>query len=366
MHFSDKLSLFIANDLEYINSIMHNHIKAGLCMIVNPRLYFRMKCLIKQSGNTEQFYGQLNDVINKFQNSILYNTYNFMLCVLEDISLFVKYGRLSSTLNRIIENDFLSVVMVVKDEAKYLKEIIEFYKTIGIDRIYLYDNDSTDNIIDTINEYRDSGFVDYIKCPGRGIQSRAYRHAIRRTKNNTTWLAIVDADEFLFSPCGNIKEQLKLFSAYPAVGVNWVMFGPNGHITTPKESVIKSYTTTFKDRNDPYNCRIKSIVQPKQVLYMRSTHYAIYKHNRYAVSENFEEIDGSASFRPGLGRAFTSYNHRNIFRINHYYTKSIEDLMRKCARGYADNSASIDMSKQLSIYLDKEMMDDFEINNVIT
>ena len=191
-----------------------------------------------------------------------------------------------------------------------------FYKATGADRIYLYDNDSTDNLMNVIEPFIKEGFVVYQKWPGKVVQQAAYRDAIRRTRTRTKWLAIVDSDEYLFSPCGNMKDQLKAYEAYPGIGVNWRMFGPNGHDKRPNGLIMDNYTTTIANADELVNRHIKSIVQPKMVFTTYHTHYVIYKRHKYAVDEDKNLIDNTNAFYANAGKAFTSHNHSDTFRIN--------------------------------------------------
>ena len=234
--------------------------------------------------------------------------------------------------------DYYSVVTIVKDEARYMREFVLFYLVTGADRLYLYDNDSTDGLVEVLQPFIDAGFVVYQKWPGRVVQTAAYRDAIRRTRRRTTWLAIVDADEFLFSPKGSTPEQLKAYEQYPGVGVNWVEYGPNGHVSMPEGLVMDNCTTTFADYDNALNHHIKSIVQPAKVLSMLHTHFPIYKGKRRAVDEAGNTLDNFPAFQPGAGKAFTRGSHRDIFRINHYAAKSLEDVEEKTQRGAADGA----------------------------
>ena len=132
------------------------------------------------------------------------------------------------------------------------------------------------------------------------------------------------------------QEQLKAFEKYPGIGANWLVYGPNGHDRRPEGLVMDNYTTTLADYNAEINCHIKSIVQPQKVFTVFHTHYAVYKGKEYAVSE-----DGIAVDNYGM-RAFSRKNHHDIFRINHYLTRSLEDLVDKCQRGRADGAPNAD------------------------
>ena len=241
--------------------------------------------------------------------------------------------------------DYYSVVTITKNSARYIRELILFYQATGADRFYLYDNDSTDNLMEEIKPFLDGGFVVYRRWPGKVVQTAAYRDAVRRTKRRTKWLAIVDDDEFLFSPKGPMPEQLREYEEFPGIGANWVMFGPNGHDASPAGLVMDNYTATFEDSDCIGNRHIKSIVQPRKVLTIHHAHYAEYKRGQYAVDEKKQTIDNYSAVMERTGRAFTPMNHRDVFRINHYCTKSLEDLRRKCARGFPDGAPNAEFDK---------------------
>jgi len=246
--------------------------------------------------------------------------------------------------------DYYSVATITKNSARYIREFILFYKATGADRVYLYDNDSTDGLTDVIRPFVESGFVVYRRWPGRGVQTAADRDAVRRSKRRTKWLAIMDDDEFLFSPKGPMPEQLREYEDYPGIGANWVMFGPNGHDKSPEGLVMDNYTTTFEDGDCIGNHHIKSIVQPRKVSCIHHTHYAEYKRGQYAVDEKKQPIDNFSSILEKTGRAFTPKNYRDIFRINHYCTKSLEDLRRKSERGYANGAPNADYDAMVDVF----------------
>lgn len=51
----------------------------------------------------------------------------------------------------------VAIAVIVKNEAPYIKEWVEYYKIIGITKIYLYDNDSQDDLKDRIKTDVESG-----------------------------------------------------------------------------------------------------------------------------------------------------------------------------------------------------------------
>ena len=76
----------------------------------------------------------------------------------------------------------LSVVAIAKDEGLYINEWIAFNKAVGVDHIYLYDNDSTDGLREKISSYVDEGYVSYHLIRGKKRQCDAYNEAIDKYK----------------------------------------------------------------------------------------------------------------------------------------------------------------------------------------
>lgn len=246
------------------------------------------------------------------------------------------------------KGDYLALACIIKNEKKYVKEFVDFYLSVGVEKIYLFDNDSTDNVKEILESYIKLGKVVYITFPGVRVQNAAYRYAIRYCKTFTRWLMLVDIDEFLFSTSGRkVSDVLKKYEDYPGIGVNWILFGPSGHDYSPEGLVVENYTETFQDQNHIYNRRIKSIVNPNEVESLSSPHFCLYKKGKFAVDESQNVIDGTVSYIEGYGYAFTEENHRNILRINHYITKSKEELKIKCERGYPDGTQNPNYTKSL-------------------
>ena len=67
---------------------------------------------------------------------------------------------------------------IVKNEAPYLQEWIEYHKLLGVTRFYVYDNESDNNIKEVLKPYVKNRDVIYRKYPGRTIQCFAYNDAV--------------------------------------------------------------------------------------------------------------------------------------------------------------------------------------------
>ncbi|MCL2737444.1 MAG: glycosyltransferase family 92 protein [Alphaproteobacteria bacterium] len=217
---------------------------------------------------------------------------------------------------------FLSVVAIMKNEGPYLKEWIEFHRLVGVEKFYLYDNESTDNTKEILAPYIKKGIVEYTYFPGQKQQRPAYNDCIRRHKYDTKWLAIFDLDEFLVPVSfKNIPEFLKTQpSGISQIVVAWVLFGSSGHKKKPEGLVVENY----KRRANKNNHHYKAIVNPRRV-YSANVHGQV-------VFGKIVDTNGE-SFHNMRHKADPSYMAK--IRIHHYAVKSLEEFAKRAGRGDA-------------------------------
>lgn len=144
----------------------------------------------------------------------------------------------------------LSVAACFKNEHHCIVEWIEHYKMHGVDHIYLINDFSTPEYLPLIQGYIDNGYVTLfhndIVSKNVGRQFHIYNKYLLGVLQETEWMAIIDLDEFLYSPSElNFKNVLKRYSEYSAIEISWVHFGSNGHITQPK-SLVEGFTMKAK------------------------------------------------------------------------------------------------------------------------
>jgi len=83
----------------------------------------------------------------------------------EDANNKIKYRRQRYVIDKRSDRhkkDYLAIAVIAKDEGRYIKEYIDFHLMVGVDRIYFFDNESTDNTREVLKPYIDSGKVIYI------------------------------------------------------------------------------------------------------------------------------------------------------------------------------------------------------------
>ena len=93
-----------------------------------------------------------------------------------------------------------------------MAEWIEYNRILGVDHIYMYNNNSTDNYYQILNRYIKDGFVSVFEWPKNYAQMEAYEDCYNRYRNDTNWLAFWDIDEFICPLYEtNIKDFMKKY-----------------------------------------------------------------------------------------------------------------------------------------------------------
>ena len=220
----------------------------------------------------------------------------------------------------------LAVCAIFQDEASYLAEWVTFHRLMGVERFYLYDNDSSDDWREVLAPEIRAGIVRATPWPGGpiqgGVQRGAYSDCIRRHRRDTRWIAFIDVDEFLFSPIGRpLPDLLRDFDRVPAIVVNWRNFGTGGWEHRPNGLVTESYVTRAP-ADSAKSQLVKSIVYPRKTsTHVESIHH--FHHYGQAVGEDGQPVRPWTSIRKP--------STTKLLRINHYYAKSAEELQRKLA-----------------------------------
>ena len=220
--------------------------------------------------------------------------------------------------------NYLNAVAIIKNEAPYLREWIEYHRILGIEKFYIYDDASTDKPFDVLAKYIDAGIVIYEKVyrnPKKNltdVQRKIYTKAVRRYKNKTRWLAIFDIDEF-FVPLkhNSIVEFLKEYEEFSQIIIHWKMFGSSGHTAKPAGLVIENYNYSHED----VHLTGKSIVNPRAILRQAEVHYS------KVIGMPVDERKHLYPQDPSVIGATA-----DIMCINHYWSKSEEEFVSR--RGY--------------------------------
>ncbi|MCR4842291.1 MAG: DUF4422 domain-containing protein [Eubacterium sp.] len=250
----------------------------------------------------------------------------------------------------------LSVVAIVRNEAPFLKEWIDFHLMVGADHIYIYDNESTDDIMAVLSPYIEGGAVTCIPFPGEGVQFDAYNDALERFGAGSRYMAFIDVDEFLapVDPAEKLPDVIDdivfRYGVNPhrtglrpgGIGVNWLMYGTAFHETRPEGGVLENYCYRAPETyNESFH--LKTICIPGCVEGFRdNSHAPVYKDGYSGITERGSLLYSSPFFNDA---------HFDRLKIAHYYTKSAEEFRAKMRRGWPDQP-HVDYDDE---YIDNEL-----------
>ena len=220
--------------------------------------------------------------------------------------------------------DYLSICLICKDENAYLPEWLDYHILMGVDRFYIYDNESRVSLGATLQDYIQRGWVVVLEMPGKAMQMQAYDHCLQTFGSNTFWLGFIDADEFLVPKTSmDLKALLQEYEAYGGLAVSSLFFGSGGQKEQPAAGQIGGYLWRTHETY-PENQLVKCIVRPDRVLLPNSPHDFIFKENAWCVNEDFKRVDY---------QRFPNYTRK--IQLNHYYCRSESELEKKLSRGNA-------------------------------
>ena len=141
-----------------------------------------------------------------------------------------------------------------------------------------------------------------------------------RARRTHQWVAFIDIDEFLFSPqTTDIRHVLRRYRDLPGIEVWQALFGSSGHDARPALPVTEAYL-----RRGPSSVTmIKTIANPR-IVYKVGIHQFKYWLGVGRDPLRRVIVDGQEP-------------SRDILRINHYWSRSLEDLRTKIRRGDASS-----------------------------
>ena len=124
---------------------------------------------------------------------------------------------------------YLTVCAIAKNEGPYFKEWIEWHRSQGVEKFYIYDNESTDCTKEALAPYIESGLVEYCYWPGQKQQLATYDDCFEKHRLEARWIAVIDLDEYIVPiKDRNICEFLRRMEEFAVVEINWLVYGSGG------------------------------------------------------------------------------------------------------------------------------------------
>lgn len=226
----------------------------------------------------------------------------------------------------------LILIGIFKNESHILDEWIKHYLNMGVDKILLIDNGSTDDYINIIKKYNKNVILN--KDNKKWAQNELYEKYYLKYCKLSDWVLVADLDEFIYSKNGYAKITDYLDTIHDknigAIKIPWKMFGSNGHIKQPA-SVTQNFTKRYYYENEiEINC--KTITRGNLIRNINQHESLIDEEYRKIMANNIEDTSY---------HCFTKQSEeiiKNSFlNLNHYVIQSKTWFLNvKCTRGTVD------------------------------
>ena len=234
-------------------------------------------------------------------------------------------------------SDNIALCCIGRLENQYAREFVQHYLNLGIDRIFIYDNNFGDeeHFENVLKDFIDQGYVEIINYRDKvKAQMMAYNDCYARHKNEYGWFVYCDFDEFyIFPKHGNIKDFLKEFPEdCQCVLTNWLCMTDNNLVYNDGRPLMERFTEFMPldkcvQYQFPDNCHVKSIIKGglDRINFCGNPHttdtslIAYHSNGKRCNNRPWQEIDYSNAL------------------IKHFTTKTIQEWMQnKMKKGTAD------------------------------
>lgn len=242
----------------------------------------------------------------------------------------------------------LAACAVLRDDLPYLEEWLGFHRLVGVELFLLYHAGPPEPVRAVVERVLAPDQVRLIEHAGS--RTEAYRHCLETQREACRWLAFLDLEDFLFSPGrDDIRPLLEGYAEHPAVAVNRILYGASGHEAPPPGLVTRSFTRRCHSglaQQAPHRLRrpgldparpdsyyplcadYRVIVQPRLTLACDGPNAFRFADDRPAVDERGGAVN--AAWTEGVSVA--------QLRINHYWSRSRQELQGRYLRDWEDGS----------------------------
>lgn len=157
----------------------------------------------------------------------------------------------------------MCICTMLRNQARFLREWVIYHARIGVQRWYIYDNNSDDDIESVIKSLQDANFnITRYVWPWVKTQEAGFAHCALRARDSCEWVGFIDVDEFIHLPSNvslhHVLRKKKRFKKVAELRTSCYSFGPSGLKRIPTKGVMVGYTCRMSASE-----RHKSIVRPE-------------------------------------------------------------------------------------------------------
>ena len=232
----------------------------------------------------------------------------------------------------------VAICAIGRLENRYAKEWVEHYKALGVDKIFIYDNNRENDgetFEDVLGQYIEDGFVTV--CPWIGNQKQAYEVCYDFDIDaDYKWIGFFDFDELLhLDGYKTVGEFLDDYEG-DVVALNWRVMTDNGLTHYDPRPMAERFTHGTGE-DFLINCHVKSFV--------RTGFDGISFNDPHIPNAPALQCENVLHERIDQKPVQPKVIHK-VAWIDHYDTKSTEEWVAKVKRGWCDVNATLVKQRQ--------------------
>ena len=293
----------------------------------------------------EEIYLSLNDLFQDYYKIYYKEIKSFFLFILIILLIFFYRGKSKDKVP--VSKINLCMCVIAKEENRYIREFVEFYKKMGVDTIFLYDNNDLngERFEEVIPDYIDNGFVNVTNYRGLiSPQQKSYEVCYKNNMRSYDWFIFYDVDEYIYlKDFNDIKSFLndKRFKQCQRIQLNWVFYTDNNLLYYDNRTLEERFT-----EKEPNARKYKTGGQQEIKSIVRGHIKNINVHCIHVIDRSLYNCDGFGKKKP-IVRITTLESDYEYYYIKHYYSKSTEEFIEKIMKtdAYHKNGEEKRMNK---------------------
>ena len=283
----------------------------------------------------------------------------FIMMILLHSSKFIYalYVDLDQKVPQDKENNIkVAICTMAKLENLYIEEFVEYYVKLGIDHIFIYDDNdpNTERIIDAIDNKYKSKVTTYENIKGKiKRQSDAYTNCYHTNMKEYDWFLMIDVDEFLFIVNNTLKNYLsnEIYNKCDFIKFNWATANDNNLVYYDSRPLFERFKPPYIKESF-----VKSIIRsniPELHYWVHSPDYSPKRNVTCNSNGDLMDISNRINIEINRNQTFSK-----AFLI-HFRYKTTEEFIKKYKRGY-----STWFGNYLDTFLSNNVRVFFEINRL--
>ena len=226
----------------------------------------------------------------------------------------------------------IAICTMAKLENLYIKEFVEYYEKLGIDNIFIYDDndEGTERIKDVVPKTKKIKVEVFENIKTRiKKQADAYTECYNNYKKLFDWFLMIDIDEYLKINNNTIRGYLSspIFDKCDFIKIHWTLPTDNGLVYYDNRTLIERFSGPYRE------CfHIKSIIRGNidgLKYWIHSPYKSPYRNvtcNNIGEIQNYTDLNFQSIMKYNIDKAY----------IKHFQFKSTEEYVKKYKRGYSN------------------------------